>query len=263
MINKIQENNKVVSGLRGYVLKAMLFHFFIFLCLFVFNTFMELSLFDFMKVKKKIEIVQSAVRIDIVSLPKMTVQELKRVELSKPDEPLPVEREHSKNNETSLVEFKKKKEKLNLSNILNNLSSKKLKPIRKKKLRKDRKISRNNLKKLILEGNKLSKGQSIYGDSIKRNEQDFLNYIQSLPNKIRLHWKLPSYLSLKGLRCRIRVYIASNGRVLKMEVFESSGDVEYDKKAMNAVKLSDPLPKPMKDIASRVASGSVILGFPL
>ncbi len=109
----------------------------------------------------------------------------------------------------------------------------------------------------------MSQGSSTVGERIDKGEEDFNRYIQALPDKVRLNWKLPSYLIDKNLQCRIRIYIASNGDVTKMDIIETSGDPEFDRKAMEAVKRSSPLPKPSATILGHVTVGKVVLGFPL
>ena len=131
------------------------------------------------------------------------------------------------------------------------------------RIAKDNKIDKRALKKLILEGNKVSQGSSITGEELIESQKEFVRYIQALPDKVRPNWKLPTYLIEKNLRCRIRIFIASDGKVVKTEILESSGDEEYDQKALSAIKQSSPLPKPSSNILKEVTSGQVVLGFPL
>jgi TonB family protein len=246
--------------LNEYLLKAVAVHVMVVLLAIILNALFSLNLFSTHKVPKNIEIIQSAVRVDVVALPKMTLQELKKMNLQVKD-PEPEEIKKTKVNETSKIEFKKKSKKFDLSKLLKGISSKKIKKVKAKKNKKT--IDTSALKKLVLEGNAVSKGSSTTGERIDEGQQDFVSYIQSLPEKVRLNWKLPSYLLEKDLQCRIRIFIASNGNILKMKIIESSGDTEYDNKALDAVKKSSPLPKPLKSILSKVANGEVILGFPL
>ena len=181
--------------------------------------------------------------------------------LNQPVAGIEPKKEETTTKETSKVEFKKKAKKVDLSNLLNNLSQKKI--AKSKKVKDKNQINEKALNKLILEGNQVSKGSSTFGEVAAKTQEEFIKYIQSLPDKIRPHWKLPSYLLNKDLKCRIRAYIASNGAVLRTEVFESSGDEEYDKKAQEAVMKASPFSKPKSEILTIITSGKVILGFPL
>lgn len=211
------------------------------------------------KEKKEINVIKTAVRVDVVGLPRHTLKELEKINLAAVNaEDTKDEASKGENNETSKVEFKQTKKKLDMQSLLKGYSTKK---VVKAKKRTNLKV--NNLKNIILEGNKISQGSSTTGDMIDEAQADFIRYVQALPDRVRPNWKLPSYLMEKDLRCRIRVYIAANGKLTKIEMYESSGDSEYDQKAIQAVKNSSPFPKPESKILSQVVAGDVILGFPL
>jgi len=257
MVSEIQHSDK----LNEYLIKAIAVHLGIVMLAVIFNTVLNLNLFQFEMKKREINVIQSAVRVDLVGLPKLTLQELKLIDLNRVvNKPEPVD--NSKINETSKVEIKKLAKKIDISSLLNKYSSKKSK-VKPSKRIKNKAIDTSLLKDLVLEGNKVSKGTSITGDEVTLGQKEFINYIQALPDRIRPNWKLPSYLTDKGLRCRVRVYLASNGSVLRVTIYESSGDAEYDSKALKAIKISSPLPKPVREILARVTSGDIILGFPL
>ena len=122
---------------------------------------------------------------------------------------------------------------------------------------------KKELAQLVLEGNKLSKGSSVTGSNDYSQNETFSNYIKELPSFVRPFWKLPSYLIEKDLRCRVKVFISKDGRILNYKIFESSGDPEFDQRAIAAIKQVIKFPEPDKEIVLRVASGEVILGFPL
>ncbi|MAX67699.1 MAG: TonB family protein [Bacteriovoracaceae bacterium] len=255
------EANFREDKLNEYIFKAIAVHLGILMLAYVSNIIFDLNLFNLKPDENDIKVVQSSVRVDVVGLPKHTLQELKKMETHVKETKVEVAKP-SKSNETSEVEFKTKKKKVNLSNLLKNLSSSQVKEKAKAKP-KDNKIDKRALKKLILEGNKVSQGSSITGEELIESQKEFVRYIQALPDKVRPNWKLPTYLIEKNLRCRIRIFIASDGKVVKTEILESSGDEEYDQKALSAIKQSSPLPKPSSNILKEVTSGQVVLGFPL
>lgn len=221
------------------------------------------DIFKDFKKDKKISIVESSVRVDLVGLPKHTLQELKAIDLSSTLPKLEKTPRKVQIQETSKVEFKTIKKKVNLSNLLANISQNKV--VKKKRLKKkqEKKVDLRAIKELVLEGNKVSKGSSISGEQLDMSKQVFISYIQGLPDQIRPQWKLPTYLLDKTLQCRVQIFIGTDGKVLKIVLYESSGDGEYDSKAIQAIKLSSPLAKPPSSILSQVTGGQVVLGFPL
>jgi colicin import membrane protein len=248
--------------LNSSLVKAVVIHIFIVLTGITLSYLFDLNSSN-LKVPSDIDIVQSAIKIDLVAMPTHTLKELEKIKLAPPEdtpEPEVIKNEPKKKLETSKIVLKVKTKKVNVSDLLKQFSQK---TVVTKKKNKKKKFNDKALRKLVLEGNKLSQGSSTTGESIDEANHEFVSYIQSLPGKVRPWWKLPSYLLGKNLRCRIRVFLAANGAILRTEVFESSGDSEFDKKAIEALKKSSPLPKPTSSILSRVVSGDVILGFPL
>lgn len=245
-----------------FLIKAIMIHVSLLVFCFSIDYLFNLNLFDSKQIQKDLSIVESAVRIDVVGLPKFTLEELKQMNISKPVEEVVEEVKIEKNNETSKVEFVKKEKKINLNNILSNISKKKIRKPKKKK-KETKKIDSTQLKKLVLEGNLVSKGSSATGNQTDLAAQKYISYIQSLPDRVKPHWKLPTYLLDKELQARIRVFIAANGALLKVQVYQSSGVNEFDEKALEAVKKSSPFPKPDGEILTKVIAGDVILGFPL
>lgn len=246
-----QNNNQFQKSF----IKALLAHILL-VVLFYLSGVLNLNIFH-----KEIEIeenIQSAVKVDIVGMPKLTVQELKQFKASDTQKGEQLEEKVEEP-----VQKKVEESSVDLGSILTNLSKKKIK--RKKAIRKKfgDEISEKELKSLVQEGNKLSQGEAVVGDSLSESRSIFAQYVSRIPSHVRPFWKLPSYLLEKELSCRIRVYINSDGKVLRSELIKSSGVDEYDNRALRAIKQSNPFPKPAKEIVSFLAEGKVVLGFPL
>jgi TonB family protein len=201
---------------------------------------------------------QSAVRVDIVSMPKLTQKEIKELPLldagvvSSPVQEKPTQ----------------KVKKVDLSNILSDFSKRRAAPTKKnkKEVEKSNKIDEQRMKQLkglLLEGNKVSKGTSKLGDSKEVNLSEYNNYVARLPSFVRPNWSLPTYLIQEGLKCRVRIFISKTGKILNKEIYQSSGNEEFDQRALRALQKTQTFPKPDESIQSRLLSGSVILGFPL
>lgn len=231
--------------------------------------------------EKNMELVSASVRVDMVAMPKYTLNELKNlssgVEEAKKEEPTPAPEPEVKKEEKpeEKVEMKEadggptfeEANKLKRENFLS-----KLKQIGNKKVNSDGNMKADkglygekatDLKNLVLAGNKLSKGVALYGDGNDADLTAFQLYASRLPDLVRPNWRLPSFLLEKKLKCRIRVWLSTSGDVLRTEVYQSSGDAEYDQRAIEAIKASAPFPKLSEEFAKRGLRGDIALGFPL
>ncbi len=221
-----------------------------------------------------IKLVESSVRVDVVAMPKMTLKELKAIGSVPLNNGEPIAEEKSADtpdNNNSKTEFIKETKKKNFMDMLKNMAQKDVPKAKvgKKNVKKVGKgksstagLSDSELKQLILAGNKLSKGSSLTGGT-GGSADAFTQYISSLPDMIRPRWKLPSYLMDQNLKCRIRIFLNPTGRLLRAEIFESSGNPEYDRRALDAVKGSSPFPELAENFKSRGINGDIVLGFPL
>ena len=103
----------------------------------------------------------------------------------------------------------------------------------------------------------------MYGDGNQADLTAFQAYAARLPDLVRPHWRLPSFLMDKKLKCRVRVWLALKGEVSRVEVYQSSGEPEYDQRAIDAVKSTSPFPKLSEEFGKRGLNGDILLGFPL
>jgi colicin import membrane protein len=233
--------------------------------------------------RKLPQVISSSVRVDVVGMPKLTVQELKKLKnipmdnlkenssnavKENPEREQPIEKTPEnlslKNDEVTVDEPK-----VNLDNLLSDLAkkdtpSKKSKTMasndKAKKLLNEKKSLLNSL---VLEGNKIQEGKNIIKDQYEF-QGEYEGYLSLIPDKIKPYWKLPTYLQdKKELNCRIRIFISPNGDILKTEIVSSSGVSEYDQKALAAVQMAKNLGKPTSEIYQLIVSRQIILGFPL
>ncbi|MFA6236429.1 MAG: TonB family protein [Bacteriovorax sp.] len=229
-----------------------------------------------------LELVQASVRVDMVAMPKYTLNELKNlssgVEEAKKEEPTPalpqepekiieaekpVEKKEIADDPTAFQEANKQKRQSFLSK-LKEIGSKKLESAGNQKAEKGLYGEKaTDLKQLVLAGNKLSKGTAIYGDGNAADMTAFQAYASRLPDLVRPHWRLPSFLLNKNLKARVRVWLAASGDVTRAEIYQSSGDTEYDQRAVDAVRATSPFPRLSDEFAKRGQTGGILLGFPL
>lgn len=230
----------MIDSIYPYLKKSFLFHFlFIALCAGISGLS---SLF-----RNKVEI-SPAVRVDIIAMPDLTLNELRELRFD--------------NWKESFVPEKKSPPALpteNFDSLLRNIGKKKVKT--NSTIKKRGKKTR--LEKLLLKGNLLSKGHLATGEKTGRITDELSLYAGGLPAKIKPYWKLPRHLMNRKLKCRIRVFIGSNGRLIKSEIVEESGEKDFDARALNAVRAASPFVAPSRKIRYNVGRGDVLLGFPL
>jgi len=208
--------------------------------------------------------IRSSVRVDIVEMPKYTLKELKRMKPPSVRKEKKIVRKTPKSLNNNPIKFKKQVKKKTRNDFLSMLSS--MGQLKKTKIKNKKNTldsHRGNIKKLLLAGNKISEGRALYGKESDMDNSIFSSYISILPDHVRPNWKLPSYLADKDFKCRVQVFLKENGELQHLEIFESSGNLEYDKRAIEAVKKSSPFDQIPKEISDRAYKGDIILGFPL
>ena len=268
----MQRSNSLpgVKTFRFYTGKSFAFHLGIILIGMILSYVLNL------KTKKtrdyNLKLIESSVRVDVVAMPKMTFQELKAMQEAGGTGEAPAAETDNKpvdNTPDRGNEFIKKKKKLSLSEMLKNISKKKVNTKVKKKAKTPRAEGnglsgewKKRLGNLANAGNKINKGSSLVGQRGGTISGPMATYMNSLPNFIRPHWKLPSYLLEKDLRCRLRVFLNARGKLLRVEVFESSGEKDFDNRALQAVKTAK-FPVPETSYSSQVSTQGILLGFPL
>ena len=206
-----------------------------------------------------LKLVEGSVRVDVVDMPKITLQELKK---------LPSVSQRIKDTVPAQgvgdggIELEQPTGEGSLAIFLKKLSRGKMESTPKQKTkRKNWQKDRKALRQLVLAGNKISAGRALTGKAGKESSV-FEAYLEGIPELVRTHWSLPSYLGNSELKCRIRIYLNKEGKLLKSEIYESSGNEEYDAIALDAVKRTS-FPVPDESFRRDVAQGNIVLGFPL
>jgi colicin import membrane protein len=210
---------------------------------------------------KVIIIIKESVRVDLVGMPKFSLQELKKMQL--PDLNSTVQESELQIDKNNSEVKLKKVGKINLKNLLSGISKRKIQKKKNKKKTKQN-MDTTALRNLVLEGNKISKGSALTGD-IKENGDltIYEGYAASVAPHVRKFWRLPSYLLDEGLKCRVKIFVNSDGSVLSQHVLSSSGNSEFDSRALKAVKLSSPFNVPEKSILRNVKINGIVLAFPI
>ena len=266
-------NNSIITNfdfkLKKYFAKSSYIHLGIFL-LFIISS-VSINFFNEKRKKDNIKIVESSVRVDLIAMPDMTIKELKAMGLPRIGQKIVETAVKPKEIVTKNPnDFQLAKKKKNFLSMMKTLAKKKAKAAKniKSRVKKNKKegslegIDRGRLKDLILQGNKLSKGTNITGSGAGGTDA-FSRYLGKLPSSVKPFWTLPSYLLGKNYTCRVRIFLSADGKLIKSELYETSGNKEYDGKAMLAVKQASPFPKLAEEFKDRGLSGDIVLGFPL
>ena len=226
--------------------------------------------FHFWKEEEEGIIIVPSIQVDLVSMPKYTLDELRKMDLDMSKE-TQTDVEKAKEEVVTKIETQEtpaeaQEESSKLDDLLEKLSKKKIKVEKKsdpiKKEISDEK-TRAELKRLALEGNKLMQGQAVEGLSNQQLDDELSIYTAQLSTRIKTFWILPSYLIDRPLRARIKIYIDGSGKLLTHEVLTSSGDSEFDQRAIAAIIKASPFTLPHKDIVPRLLKGNVVVVFPL
>lgn len=266
------------ESLKSFVIKSLGGHVAIFALIFALGAVFQFttnSLID-----ENLTLVEAAVRVDVVAMPKMTIKELQSLQkdTAKPEavaaparkEVAPIEEVVKVADDSKAPVLEKATAKPRaVSDILKEAAQRR----KQEAAPKDAtgggsdglsQAAQERLRALVAAGNKLSSGSALTGSGTAEGEvTPFHLYISQLPDLVRVNWRLPSYLSDQELRCRIRIYLSAKGELIRAEIHESSGNEEYDKRALEAVRISSPFPAMESEIAARGIRGEVLLGFPL
>ena len=228
-----------------------------------------------MRGHQDVEVITSAVKVDVVAMPRMTLKELQSLEATKPiveevkdKEPVQeLENIEEKSKEPDTPEVGEK----DFANILKTFSKKKVKEEVVKPSKKSgvdfSKLNKKKLQALVQAGNQLSAGTELTGEQAEGDTSEFVAYIRKVRDQIRPFWKLPSFLADKDLSCRIRVFISRTGKLLKTGIITSSGNESFDQRAKDAIyqayESNGKFLVPDKSFAKRASRGDIVLGFPI
>ncbi len=233
---------------------------------------------------KNLELVNASVRVDMVAMPSHTLNELKNmssgVEEAKKEEPAKeevkaepvvekveekiVEKAETKEDPVPSLEEVNQNKRQDFLSKLKKIASKRVDSEGRQNTDKGLYGEKStDLKNLVLSGNKLKVGSQMYGDGNSANLTAFQAYAARMPMMIKPHWRLPSYLLEKSLKCRVRVWLNMSGEVTRTAIYQSSGDAEYDQRAIESIKSASPFPALTEDFGRKVQDGDIVLGFPL
>lgn len=113
---------------------------------------------------------------------------------------------------------------------------------------------------VLIKGNQISKGTSLSGEA-RENSQS--GYYDSLRERFQESWALPIWLERQKLSAQVHIWIDASGRLLRYAFVKSSGNPQFDEAVKRTLTASQPYPAPPPDIRAGLASGGILVGFPL
>jgi TonB family protein len=261
MIKNQKTNSYFKHGLRF----SLLLHFTFLLWLFAF--WVVDSLKGPTEAEKRLLLNKQSIRVDVVDLPSLKMQDLYKVDLSKE-----VETETSaKASKRSAEEFVSppSQKAMKLPEEGKDPKNKRLKELQKtfraeakrqELLAKYKKQVAENSgdKRPLLAGNILSKGGSVQGD-VAGEEDEFKARVQAHVIKF---WQSPPAAMGQGFKTNIAINISPTGRVLSKKLTKSSGNNDFDTSAMDAVDAADPFPAPPENFKRIVLQEGILCRFP-
>lgn len=227
--------------------------------------------------EKKVMRPKQSIRVDVVDLPTLKMQELNSVDLSKeassnvkpekkeevvtPAPPSPTVMKLPDDKSTLIKkdskDTKKPEDKSRLAEIQKGLRAEAKRQEILSKFKKEVNADSSN-KRPVLGGNIISKGGSVHGGVADESEE----YTALITTHVQKFWAQPVFSAGTNLRARVLVKLSPTGRVLSKELIRSSGRKEFDTSAMEAVEAADPFPAP-PDVLKRIAlQGGLECGFP-
>lgn len=115
-------------------------------------------------------------------------------------------------------------------------------------------------KPMLVKGNQVSPGTSLSGEA---KEALVASYYDVLRDQLKDNWTLPPWIARQDLSAQVRLYLDSQGKVLKFNFKKTSGNNPFDEAVKHAIEESQPFPAPPKELADSLISDGILVGFPL
>jgi TonB family protein len=257
--------NKEPKGFLSHGFKfSILLH--VTLVLWLFAHWAAVTFSPYSEKEKKFARPKQSIRVDMVDLPTLKMQELHQVDLTKeasekkieekkeeivvppPPNPtamqLPVKKSEVVINKK---DEKKSPDKSRLEELQKSIRAEARRQEVLSKFKKEVKGDDEN-KRVKLGGNILSKGGSVQGEVADESGE----YEASVTTHVQKFWIQPTWAAGANLKAHVTVKLSPTGRVLSKKISVSSGRVEFDKSALEAVEAADPFPAP-PELLKRIA----------
>jgi TonB family protein len=211
-------------------------------------------------------VLPTAVRVDLVAMPKLTLKELKNLDINltssgkslgqKSLAPPP-----PTSDDPQAYQVAAKKSRQDFKAMLQAEAQKAQGQVAQAKAVSDAQ-AKKHLADLALAGNILAKGNALTGESQQAEVSAINAYAGQVRDLVRAYWRLPSYLQDKNLRCVVHIFINAQGTLLKARVAASSHNAEFDRWALTAAQQTS-YPAPPEEAKNSIIRHGLKLVFPL
>lgn len=107
-------------------------------------------------------------------------------------------------------------------------------------------------------GNVISKGSELTG--INQLEHD--EFVAAVERHVRAQWALPQWLSNKDLKAQVRVKFDDKGNVIGKQLVKSSGNTAFDEVVLETITKASPAPAPPEKFVRLLENEGILFGFP-
>jgi len=229
----------------------------------------ESSLNSPLKIQKA-KTVSSTVHVDIVSMPDLSLEELKVAKIDLKEKVVEKIKKIPAAPEPKAKPKKIKKKPLVKKKIKVATKKKtpKIKPQnQKKRVVKKRVINQSSFQKklgrLLLKGNVKKKGSATYGEQKSLSKEEWDLFGARVVKFIKPYWELPRNFKEEPTPCLVLLVLKEDGQVSKVEIVSKSKSEIINKRALRAIELAKPFfPIHNKEILNKVKKGELILAFP-
>ena len=114
--------------------------------------------------------------------------------------------------------------------------------------------------KVIVKGNKISKGTSLSGEARENAES---GYYDSLRSRLQQNWDLPVWIQRQNLSAQVQVFIDGRGQIANFVFMKTSGNPQFDDNVKKTLAQSQPLPIPPAGLSDSMLTRGILIGFPL
>jgi TonB family protein len=223
---------------------------------------------------------KNAIRVDLVGLPELTLQELQNIDPTeemgnapKVEEPAAKEevvvpppsetamKMQSKEDDTkalSKADAQKKVDEAQKKRLADLRASLRVEQRRKELLKELKGEAGEGQGRMPLAGNIVSQGYSVTGD-VADDMDIFQGHLKA---HLRKTWSLPGWMQASNLSARVIVKLAPTGKVLSQEFIKKSGNEEFDRYVSQALKDAEPYPAPPPSLQRLIMEQGIEWGFP-
>lgn len=110
----------------------------------------------------------------------------------------------------------------------------------------------------VVKGNQVSQGNSLTG--LQRDAHR--GYLATVQQQVKRTWRLPQWMANANYAARVRIWVDSNGNVIKKQMIRSSGNAEFDERVMASIEATGALPPPPSDLVNVLAVDGLDADFP-